>query len=115
MKKATLVAASALLLAGCGSTKIGRILSDPARYQGRSVSVEGRVTNSYGVSIPGLRIPSGVYQIDDGTGKIYVLANSGVPTKESRVKVSGRVTPGLTVAGRNYGTAIQARDMKVRY
>ena len=79
------------------------------------MNIEGRVTNSYGVSIPGLPVPGGVYQIDDGTGKIYVLARQGVPLKEARVKVEGQVTPGLTFGGRNYGTAIRERDHKVRY
>jgi hypothetical protein len=101
-------------MTGCGATKIGRIVQDPGRYQGRNVSVEGRVTTAYGVSLPGLPVP-GVYQVDDGTGKIYVLATRGVPTKEARVKVSGTVTPGLNVGGKAYGLAIRERDHKVRY
>jgi hypothetical protein len=102
------------LLTGCGSTKIGRILADPGRYTSRNVTVEGRVTNAYGISVPGLPVP-GVYQVDDGTGKIYVLGNRGVPGKEARVRVSGTVTPGLSVGGRSYGTAIREKNHKVRY
>ena len=69
MKKVQVVALAgmSLLLAGCGSTRIGRILNDPYRYSNRNVSVEGTVTNSVGAFV------DGVYQVDDVTGKIYVL------------------------------------------
>lgn len=115
IRKGAVLMSAALFLAGCGSVKIGRILNEPARYQGKSVSVEGRVTNSFGVALPGLPVPGGIYQVDDGTGKIYVLANRGVPLKEAQVRVSGRVTPGLTLGGKSYGTAIRESDHKVRY
>src|SRR5687767_10224425 len=59
MKKAWLVTGAALLLSSCGSTKIGRILADPARYQNRGVTVEGTVTNVVGAFV------AGVYQVDD--------------------------------------------------
>ena len=64
----------ALLLSGCGSTKIGRILADPSRYHSRNVTVEGNVTNVVGAFVAGL------YQVEDETGKIYVLSSRGVPT-----------------------------------
>lgn len=114
MKQATLVIGLALVLTGCGTTRIGRVLSDPAHYQNRSVTVEGRVTSAYGANLPGLNIP-GVYQVDDGTGKIYVVSTRGVPTREARVKVSGTVTPGLSIGGRSIGTAIRERDHRIRY
>jgi hypothetical protein len=113
IQSAVLIAAT-LLITGCGSTKIGRILNDPGHYQNRSVSVEGRVTTAYGVAVPGLAVP-GVYQVDDGTGKIYVLATRGVPTKDARVRVSGKVTPGLNVGGKSYGLAIREGSHQVRY
>ena len=98
----------ALLLTGCGSTRIGRILSDPARYQSRNVTVEGRVTQSVGAFV------AGVYEVEDDSGKIYVLSNRGVPSKGARVKVSGNVTPGVSVMGRNFGTTIRERDHRVK-
>jgi hypothetical protein len=114
MKKTALLLGTVVLLTGCGSVKIGRILADPGHYQGRTVSVEGRVSTAYGLSVPGLPVP-GVYQVDDGSGKIYVVGNRGVPTKEARVKVKGTVTPGLSVGGRNFGTAIREESHKIRY
>lgn len=104
-----LIIPAALLLTGCGSTRIGRILSDPARYQNRNVTVEGRVTNSVGAFV------AGVYEVEDESGKIYVLSNRGVPSRGARVKVQGNVTPGVSVMGRSFGTTIRERNHKVRF
>lgn len=104
-----LLVPAALLLTGCGTVRIGRILNDPARYQNRNVTVEGRVTNVVGA------IVAGVYQVEDDSGKIYVLSSRGVPNKGVRVKVDGTVTPGVNVMGRSFGTTIRERDHKVRY
>lgn len=104
-----LLVPAALLLTGCGTMRIGRILQDPARYSNRDVSVEGRVTNVVGAVV------AGVYQVDDGTGKIYVLSSRGVPNRGALVKVSGTVTPGINVMGASFGTTIRERDHKVRY
>lgn len=100
---------AALMLVGCGTTKIGRIVQDPTRYQNRNVTVEGRVTNSVGAFV------AGVYQVEDETGKIYVFSSGGVPTKGARVQVKGNVTPGINVLGRSFGTTIRERDHKVRF
>jgi hypothetical protein len=101
---------AALLLSGCGSTKISRILADPTHYQNRSVTVEGDVTNSVGAFV------AGVYEVQDDTGKIYVLSTgSGVPAKGARVQVKGTVTPGVNVLGRSFGTTIRERDHRVRH
>lgn len=100
---------AALLLTGCGSTRISRILADPARYQNRNVTVEGRVTNSIGAFV------AGVYEVQDESGKIYVLSSRGVPTKGARVQVKGNVTPGVNVLGRSFGTTIRESDHKVRF
>ena len=101
--------AAALLLSSCGSTKINRILADPSRYQNRSVSVEGTVTNVVGAFV------AGVYQVDDGTGKIFVLSGRGIPAKGARVKVDGNVTSGVNVMGRSFGTTIRERNHKVKF
>jgi hypothetical protein len=98
-----------LMLTGCATTRIGRINADPSRYQNRDVRVEGNVVSSFGA------LGAGGYQIDDGTGKIYVISTgSGVPSKGSRVEVNGTVTGGATVFGKSYGTAIREHGHKVR-
>lgn len=109
IRSSLLILPIALLLTGCGSTRIGRILADPARYQSRNVTVEGRVTNSIGAFV------AGVYEVEDESGKIYVLSSRGVPSKGARVRVSGNVTPGVSVMGRNFGTTIRESNHKVRF
>ena len=107
--KLALIAVLGGLLVGCGPTRIGRILSDPMRYQNRDVTVEGHVTGSVGAFI------AGAYQVDDGSGKIYVLSNRGVPSKGALVKVRGNVTPGVNVMGKSLGTTMRERSHKVKW
>jgi predicted extracellular nuclease len=99
---------AALLLSSCGYTKIGKITADPTRYRNQTVRVEGRVTNSFGA------LSMGGYQIQDETGKIFVLSNRGVPSSGSKVAVNGTVVEGVTVMGRSFGTTIQEHDHQVR-
>ena len=103
------IIAAVMLLAGCGSTKIARIEADPMRYQHRTVKVTGTVINSMGV------LGTGGYQIQDDTGKIYVISSTGVPSKGARVTVTGRVQSGATILGRSFGTAIREEHHKVHY
>ncbi|MCC6860335.1 MAG: hypothetical protein IT158_17330 [Bryobacterales bacterium] len=96
------------LLSGCGSVRIANILADPAHYQRRNVSVDGTVTNSFGALV------AGVYQVEDDTGRIYVISNGAVPSKGAKVKVKGRVMGGVTVMGKSFGTAIRERKHDLR-
>ncbi len=98
-----------VLLTACGSVRIARINADPSRYRNRTVRVSGIVSNSVGL------LGAGGYQIDDGTGKLYVLSSSGVPNRGSRVTVTGTVISGANVMGRLVGTALRERHHKVRF
>jgi hypothetical protein len=104
----TLVCLSAILMAGCGTVKIGRITADPSRFRNQSVAVSGTVVNSVGV------LGTGGYQIEDGTGKILVISRSGVPSRGSHVTVTGRVSQGAEVLGQPLGVAIREESHKVR-
>ena len=106
--KLTIAVLAALLLGACAPVTIGRITSDPSRFQNRSIKVSGTVTNSVGV------MGKGGYQIDDGTGKIYVISGRGVPSSGSRVEVTGRVSPGVEVLGTPLGVAIREESHRVR-
>jgi hypothetical protein len=99
---------AALLLSACGSVRIAQIQSNPFRYQNRNVSVTGSVVNSVGV------LGTGGYQLDDGTGRIYVISTSGIPARGARVTVRGRVSSAAQVMGRSIGTAIHAESQKIR-
>ena len=107
LRSLVMVVLPALLLTACGSVKIGKIAADPTRYQNKTVRVNGTVTNSFGA------LGTGAYQIDDGTGKLYVLSSSGVPSKGSRVAVTGSVISGGTVMGKSIGLALREHRHKV--
>lgn len=109
MKKASSLLLICLAITGCGTVRINRILADPARYRTRNVAVEGRVVNVVGA------LNMGVYEVDDGSGRIYVISSRGVPTRDAHVKVHGTVTAGVNVMGRSLGTAIQEQGHRVRY
>jgi hypothetical protein len=98
---------AALLLSACAAVPIGRIAADPSRYLNRTVHVQGTVTTSYGL------LGAGGYQVEDSSGKIYVLSRTGIPNKGSRVAVTGTVMSGMNIAGHSLGAAIRESHHKV--
>jgi hypothetical protein len=104
------IALFSLALTGCPERiKIGDISNDPGRYYDREVTVAGRVVRSWGAA------GAGVYEIDDGTGKIYVATEKyGVPSKDTYVGVTGRVVPGVTWGGRNYPNGMHETRRRTR-
>ena len=98
-----------LLFTACPSqTNVSKINSDPARYRGKEVGIVGRVTDSYG--IPGY----GAYEIDDGTGRMWVVTKRGAPARGSRVGTKGYVQTGVTFNGRSYGTVLEETDRRTQ-
>jgi hypothetical protein len=97
-----LVVALLLFLAGCGTTKISAINSDPATYMARDVTVEGQVINSFGIA------NQGAFEVDDGTGRLWVWSNGfGVPSQGTRVIVTGRVEAGVAIGGRFFADVLR--------
>jgi len=113
-RKVAPLALSLGLLAGCALSshpKIADIKYNPGRYQNHSVTVEGVVTSSYGVPLVPLRL----YKVDDGTGEVTVVSQSGqVPTKGSRVSVKGRVDQFATFGGQSVGLHLQQEHLKFK-
>ena len=99
---AGLVLAAVVLLTACPSqTTISKINADPARYRDKEVAIVGTVRDSYGA------LGQGAYEIDDGTGRLWVVTRRGVPSKGSRVGAKGHVYNGFNFGGRNYGTVLE--------
>src|SRR5437879_9749823 len=92
-----------LLTAGCPKhASIGDIQRDPGKYINKEVAVSGNVTNSFGA------LGSGAYEVDDGTGKIWVLSESyGVPGNGAHVNVVGNLVNSITFGGRSFANAIR--------
>src|SRR5258705_12923301 len=85
-----------LLTAGPSQTNIAKINSNPDRYRGKEVGIAGRVTDSYG------GLGAGAYEIDDGTGRIWVATRRGVPSRGAHVGAKGYVRNGFSFAGRSF-------------
>jgi hypothetical protein len=98
-----------LLLTACPSqTNISKINADPGRYQGKEVGIAGRVTDSYGAA------GVGAYEIDDGTGRIWVATKRGVPARGAHVGAKGFLRSGINFNGRTYGTVLEETDRRAR-
>lgn len=109
-----MICATALLAAACPERRtIADLKSNPAKYNGKGVTVAGVVKTSYGGSIPGTNFGGGIYEIDDGTGSIWVIAEGGVPNKGAQIAVEGMYGNVASWGGRNYGTGI--RETKRHY
>jgi len=104
----TIVVLAAALLAGCAPVTIGRINSDPSRFRNRTVTVSGTVTNSVGL------LGRGGYQLEDPTGRIYIISGAGVPSRGSHVTVTGRVSQGAEVLGSAVGVTIREESHKLK-
>jgi hypothetical protein len=75
----------ALAMSGCEQKTINQIKADPSRYANRDVSVVGNVVRSYSI------LGRGAYEVDDGTGKLWVVSEKGVPREGAKIVVSGTI------------------------
>jgi len=81
---ATIIIGS-LVMCGCERKTINEIKADPARYANREVTVAGEVVRSFSL------LGKGAYEVDDGTGKLWVASKTGVPRKGARIAVKGTI------------------------
>jgi len=108
------IAAAALALAGCKGdvTRISLILDRPERYLSHRVNVAGEVTKAYAADLFITEI--GAYQVDDGTGRIWVLSRNGVPREGARIGLRGRVETGVRVGREIIGAVIREEERRTR-
>ena len=112
MRKRTIATALLLIatlgLAACPQqVTVADIKADPGRFAGKEVAIHGTVSNSFGA------LGQGAYEVDDGTGKIWVVTErGGVPGRGARVRVAGRVNTGVTFEGRSFGTVLRETSRK---
>ncbi|GAB4217808.1 MAG: hypothetical protein OHK0012_23800 [Synechococcales cyanobacterium] len=83
---------------GIGTTPIGTISQDPGSFQ--TVTVKGKVSNQFTL------FGSGLYQVDDGTGTIWVVTQKGAPNLGADVVVQGEVNLGVNISGQNFGVSM---------
>lgn len=87
----TLLAVGCLVSSACASLTLNQIITDPSRYRDREIRVSGAVVDSYSL------VNRGAYRIDDGTGQLWVVSETGVPRRSARVTVKGRVREGFNL------------------
>ena len=75
----------------CASRSINQVLADPSRYANKQVTVSGSVVDSYSL------VGRGAYQLEDKSGRLWVVSDSGVPRKGARVSVKGTVREGFSL------------------
>jgi hypothetical protein len=70
---------------GCAVRSINQIMADPQRYANKEVGIKGEVTESYSV------VGHGAYRVDDGTGRLWVVSEKGVPRKGAKIVAKGTI------------------------
>jgi len=114
MKTAIAVAlVSAVVIAGCAArgVRVAELKDQPTKYATKTVSVTGVVTSSWGVPL----LPFQVYNIDDGSGEITVVSQSGrVPARGTRLQVKGKVNEFAVFGGRSIGLHLREEDRRIR-
>ncbi len=107
MKKLSIILAMVALLAillctaGC-ATKISDIQANPAQYEGKEITISGTVSEVIWVGI----LSSGAYQIDDGSGTIWVVTKVSPPEKGKKASAKGIVSSGFKIGDRILGVVI---------
>lgn len=75
-----------LWLGACATTtQIREILQDPRGYDGKTVTVQGDVVNTFSL------VFVKYFELNDSTGVIRVVSDKPLPTKGQRLKVTGRI------------------------
>lgn len=95
----------AALAWGCAAlfaTKIGDIQKEPGRWDGRTVTVAGKVTGTHNLLVVKY------YQVDDGTGDIAVVTNSALPHEGDHVRVKGRVEQAFALGSAHVVVIVEA-------
>ena len=88
------------ILVSCASIiRVSDIKERPRKYHDKLITLSGYVDNV--ITMPVLGI--GVYELNDGTGKIWVKPTAEAPYKGDRVKVTGTIKVGFTMSGKTFG------------
>jgi hypothetical protein len=96
------VTAAVVLIIGCGGTKLADIQNELEKFKDKQVTLSGKVSETLALPF----VHKGAYQLDDGTGKIWVVPAGDVPARGEKVKVTGTVRVGVEIAGKSFGTVL---------
>jgi hypothetical protein len=106
-----LIAFSSACALSLRNAHVADLQQHPGRYENRTVTVDGIVTDSWGAPL----VPFRYYRVDDGTGQIAVLSESlHMPGKGEHVRVKGRVGNVAVLGGRSLGLHLREEHLDVR-
>jgi hypothetical protein len=102
-------------LSGCAMSlrnpNIAQLRANPGRYQNQTISIEGVVTDAWGLPL----LPLKMYKVEDGTGEITVVSDGRrMPTRGARVRVKGTVTELGVFGGQSIGMHLKEKDLYVK-
>ncbi|OIP12564.1 MAG: hypothetical protein AUK53_07535 [Betaproteobacteria bacterium CG2_30_59_46] len=97
-----------LALSGCdylpfGFTPVKEIVASPAQFEGKEVRVKGKVKDITKVPLIDLKL----YVLDDGSGKVTVVAGEGLPAVNETVSLKGVVESMAIMGGESIGLHIK--------
>jgi hypothetical protein len=97
------LAAVVTALVGCPPhVSIADINKDPGRYAGKEITISGSASNTFGA------MGNGIYQMDDGTGHLWVYSQGyGIPGSGSKTAVTGRIEQGFNFGGRSFAVILR--------
>jgi len=86
------------------TTSIQTLLSDPGKYDGKTVRIAGEVQNSIGA------LGYGAYELKDGTGTIPVVTEGGgAPSRGAQVGVEGTFRAAYTLGVDSRAVLVEKR------
>lgn len=92
-----------LPVSGCSKIdKIADIMANPSLYESKTVNIKGYVGNTLWVALTS----RGAYQVDDGSGNIWVVTSQQPPEKGVQVSLTGTVSPAFKLGDRTLGTVV---------
>ncbi|NWF99499.1 MAG: hypothetical protein HXY19_00930 [Thermoanaerobaculaceae bacterium] len=106
-RRLALAALVGLLAAACSSlfaTRIGDILANPRKYDGREVTVAGKVTDTTNLLVVKY------FTVSDGTGKIPVVTERPLPREGESITVTGTVEEAFALGDRHLLVLLERRN-----
>jgi len=90
---------------------VAELRQNPGRYQDRTVSIEGTVTDAWGLPL----VPFKMYKVNDGTGEVTVLSQSSrMPSRGAHVRVKGKVNEVGIFGGQSIGLHLKEESVHVK-
>ena len=104
--KAALWLGTILVFASCKTktTSIKQLLSDPGKYDGKTVQIAGQVEQSIGA------LGFGAYEVKDKTGTIPVVTEGGgAPSRGTEVGVEGTFRAAYTLGTQSRAVVVEKK------